>query len=183
MKVRRLLKSKVQKFLFCVKQDINDWWFLIISFLLFIYGCCGYSTRFSLLRSDIKKVAIPLAENNTLKIGLEEILTNTLIETYRRDKRLEITSLEEADIIIHCQISNYNKTPFSYDANQNISVWKVTIDCVAQCEERLKGNSLWEDKFSAFGTYDPNSETEEKAINQAIEKLGQNILRKTFSQW
>jgi hypothetical protein len=158
----------------------KDWWFLLFTLIL---GCCGYSTRLSLLRSNIKKLAIPLAENKTLKTGLEEILTNTLIETYRRDKRLEIASLEDADIIIHCQLTNYNKTPFSYDAAQNISVWKVTIDCTVQCEEKTKGSNLWEDNFSTFGTYDPNSETEEKAINQAMEKLSQDILNKTFSQW
>ncbi|MEO0110285.1 MAG: LPS assembly lipoprotein LptE [candidate division WOR-3 bacterium] len=156
---------------------------LTLLFSLFLFGCCGYSTRLSLIRSDIKKVAIPLAENKTLKIGLEDLLTNTLIETYRKDKRLDVSSLEEADIIIYCQITNFNKTPFSYDANQNITTWKITLDCSARCEERVKGTDLWEGNFSVFGTYDQNLETEEIGINRAIEKLCQDILRKTFSQW
>ncbi len=153
----------------------------LISFLLLL-RCCGYLTRL-LLRSDIKKVAIPLAENKTLKIGLEEILTDSLINAYRQDRRLEVVSLEDADIIVNCEITNYSKTPFSYDAAQNISLWKVVVDAKVRCEERLKATTLWERDFSAFGTYDPNSEAEEIGINRAIGKLSRDILSRTFSQW
>ncbi len=96
-------------------------------------------------------MAIPLAENKTLRIGLEEILTDSLISAYRQDKRLEVANLEDADIIIQSSIKNFAKTPFSYDASQNISLWKVTIECQVQCEERLKESNLWEGEFSAFG--------------------------------
>ncbi len=128
-------------------------------------------------------MAIPLAENKTLRIGLEEILTDSLISAYRQDKRLEVANLEDADIIIQSSIKNFAKTPFSYDASQNISLWKVTIECQVQCEERLKESNLWEGEFSAFGTYDPNREDEGSAINEAIGKICREIVHRTFSQW
>ena len=145
-------------------------------------NCCGYSTNV-LIAPHLKTIAIPLVENQTIRPGLGEALTDSLISTFNRDRHLRLTSIENAHVVLECRINNFSKTPQSYDAQQNVFAYQVTIDASGKCEDKVKSEIIWEEPVSVWVTYDPNTETEDKGIEKAIAKLASEILRKTLTSW
>jgi len=151
------------------------------SVLCFLSGC-GYSTS-ALIAPHLKTIAIPLVENQTIRPGLGEALTEQLINDFTRDRHLRVTNNENANVILECRITNYNKAPQSYDAQQNVYAYQITIEANGKCEDKVKSETIWEESVSAWITYDPNSESEETGINKALAKLSSEIVRKTITSW
>ena len=55
-----------------------------LSFIFFLYSSCGYYSFKGSLPSHIKRVAIPLFDNNTAYPGIHEDLTDKVTEDYHR---------------------------------------------------------------------------------------------------
>jgi hypothetical protein len=153
------------------------------SFLvIFILSCCGYTTR-SILPTNIKSIAIPVATNETVKPGLAEALTEQLINDFTQDRTLKIDNVDRASIILDCAIKNYERSPQSYTANQEVIAWKIVLEASAKTTDRAKSEQLWQDNVSISITYDDKTETEDQGIDKAIKKLSQEILRKVLTSW
>lgn len=150
--------------------------------ILCFFNCCGYSSNV-LVAPHLKTIAIPLVENQTIRPGLGEALTDKLIIDFNKDRHLRVTNIENANVVLECLITGYNKIPQSYDAAQNVYAYQITIDASGKCEDKVKSEIIWEGGVSTWVTYDPNSETEEKGIEKAIAKLSSEILRKTLTSW
>ena len=150
--------------------------------ILCFFNCCGYSTNV-LIAPHLKTIAIPLVENQTIRPGLGEALTDSLISAFTKDRHLRVTNIENANVVLTCQITSYNKAPQSYDASQNVYAYQITLDASGKCEDKVKSETIWEETVSAWITYNPNTETEEQGINQAIAKLSSEILRRTLTSW
>lgn len=156
--------------------------FSVLSILLCLINGCGYSTNV-LLAPHLKTIGIPFVENQTIRPGLGEALTDLLISAFSNDRHLRVTNIENANVILECRITGYNKTPQSYDAQQNIYAYQITIDANCKCEDKVKSETIWEDVVSTWVTYDPNSESEEQGIEKALAKLATEIVRKTITSW
>ncbi len=152
---------------------------LCIAQLLF---CCGYSAR-SLLPSYLKTVAIPLVANQTIRPRLGEQLTEQLIQKFNQDGHLRVTSGTQGDLVMECRITNFTKIPPAYDATQRVYAWRITIDAQVKCQDLVRYETLWEGPVNGWVTYDPNTQTEDDGITGAIEKLSDEIIRKTITAW
>lgn len=150
--------------------------------IFFLVNCCGYSTS-ALIAPHLKTIAIPLVENQTIRPGLGEALTDQLIKDFNKDRHLRVTNIENADVLLECLITNYNRLPQSYDADQNVYAYQITLDASSKCEDKVKSEIIWEGPVSVWISYDPNSETEDKGIEKAVVKLSLEILRKTLTSW
>ena len=146
------------------------------------FNCCGYSTNV-LIAPHLKTIAIPLVGNQTIRPGLGEALTDSLISAFNKDRHLRVTNIDNANVVLTCQITSYDKAPQSYDASQNVFAYQITINASCQCEDKVKSETIWEEAVSAWITYDPNKETEDQGIDQAIAKLSTEILRRTLTSW
>lgn len=147
-----------------------------------LLACCGYTTR-TLLPPHLKTIAIPVVENQTIRPGLGELLTEKLIEDFTKDRNLRVTSIEKANIVLECKISNFEKTPQAYDVSQEVYAYRIVIDVSGRCEDRVLGEVIWEEKISTFATYDPDKEPEDEGIKRALEKISLEVLRKTLIAW
>lgn len=153
-------------------------WLWILLFL----SCCGYSIR-SPIPPYLKSIAIPIPENRTVRPGLSELLTETLIQDFNRDGRLRIVKPERATLILYTTITNFEKSPQEYDASQNVYLWKITIEAQIDCEDRVKKSTYWKGPISAWIAYDPSKESEDEGIKRAIEKLSEEITRRILTSW
>jgi len=158
-----------------------------IFIVIILCGCCGYTTR-SILPTNIKSIAIPVATNETVKPGLAEQLTDSLINGFTQDRTLKVTNIDRASIILECTIKNYERSPQSYTANQEVIAWKIIIEAAVKSTDRIKSEQLWQDNVSISVTYDDKTEdgikvTEDQGIDKAIKKLSQEILRKVLTSW
>jgi hypothetical protein len=145
-------------------------------------SCCGYSAR-ALLPPHLKTIAVLPVENQTLKPGLDVLLTDSLIDAFRRDGNLRVVDLEKADVVLHCQLTGYDKTAQAYSSSQQVNTWRLSLGGKADAEDKIRSEKLWEGSVSADINYDPNSQTEEAGIGLAISKLTADIVRRTLIAW
>lgn len=150
--------------------------------VLFLLSCCGYTTR-SILPSNYKSIAIPVATNETIKPGLAEALTDSLIVAFTHDRTLKLENIDRADLILDCAIKNYERSPQSYTANQEVIAWKIVLEVLAKTTERVNSEQIWQGNVSISITYDDKTETEDQGIDKAIKKLSQEIVRKVLTSW
>ena len=142
-------------------------------------SCCGYSTR-SLLPEYIQKVHIKIFENRTVKAGLDELATNTVIEAFRSGSNLRIVDEKSADIIIEGTISGFSKDPHTYTSDQTIIDYKITIKFTIRCIDRTKNEIFWEGDVSEWATYSTN---EDEGINEAMEKIADQLVTTILTNW
>jgi hypothetical protein len=153
-----------------------------VYFIILILSCCGYSTH-SILPSNLKTIAIPVVGNETIKPGLGDMLTVQLIDDFTQDRNLKITPIDKANIVLNCAIKNFERSPQSYNADQTVIAYKITLTAGVIATDNIKSASLWEGDITSWITYDAASETEDIGVDRAIKKLSQDILRKTLTAW
>ncbi len=157
----------------------------LIFIIVILIACCGYSTRV-LLPSHLKTIAIPVVGNETIKPGLGELLTDSLTSDFTNNRILKVTSIDKANLILECKITNYEKSAQSYTSEQAVSVWKITLSAEINAKDKTKSESdsvaLTKGNVSTWITY-PTDSTEDYGINKAVNRLSQEILTKVLTAW
>ena len=150
---------------------------------------CGYSLS-SRTNPHITSIAVPIFENKTLEKGIEERLSDGITDAFLNDKKLRVVKEKDADSVILGTIERYDRTPFTYDKNQNVQEYKVTMTLHVVYEDRKKNRVVWEEKaMSAWGTYSASPllpggiEEEDAGQERAIQKAADDILIKTVQGW
>jgi hypothetical protein len=150
---------------------------------------CGYSLS-ARTNPHIASVAIPIFENKTLESGLEEPLAKAVTDAFLEDKKLRVVKEKDADSVILGVIERYDRTPFSYDRDQNVQEYKVEITLRVTYEDRRKNRVAWEEPaLGAWGTYSVSTslpagvEEERAAQERAFAKAAQDILIKAVQGW
>jgi hypothetical protein len=150
---------------------------------------CGYSLS-SRTNPHITSIAVPIFENKTLEKGIEERLSDGITDAFLNDKKLRVVKEKDADSVILGTIEGYERTPFTYDKNQNVQEYKVTMTLHVVYEDRKKNRVVWvEMAMSAWGTYSASPllpggiEEEGTGQERAIRKASDDILIKTVQGW
>lgn len=150
---------------------------------------CGYSVS-GKSNPHIQTIAIPIFENETLETGVEDILTNVLIDVIQENRSLTLTSERNADSVLLGKITGYRRTVYTYDAGENVQAYKVEIAVAVEYEDRKKRKTLWKEArmigWSTYYVVDVPGEVveeEEAAQIRAAEKLAEDIKTKTVEGW
>lgn len=149
-----------------------------LTFCMFV-SCCGYSTR-SLLPDYMQKVHIKLFENRTLKAGIDEIATSSVIDAFRSASNLRIVDENSADIVIEGKVSNFSKDPYTYTSGQTILEYKITVSFSIRCVDRVKNEVFWEGSVSDWATYETD---EDAAVSEAIKKTAERLVNTVLTNW
>ena len=154
--------------------------------LLLLMRCSYYSFSGSTLPSHIKTVAIPLFEDQTSEFGVKEKLTDALINEFTRDNTLKISSTNKADSILRGKIINVMDRAETYNAQEQVKSYRVYITVEVEFEDLRKRRILWKERLNQWGSYSlttAGSEERQESIDQAIQKLAEDILNKSVSGW
>ncbi|KPJ50659.1 hypothetical protein AMJ40_02165 [candidate division TA06 bacterium DG_26] len=149
--------------------------------MLLVCTGCTYSFN-PALYSDIKSVAIPVFENETVKYGLSETITEKLIQAFMQDGTLKIKDEREADSILMGRVVSYERVPFIYDEYETISSFRTLIKVTVQFRDRVRDRILWTQEFQDWGSY-PADGDESEGVEEALEKLKDQILREIIEGW
>jgi hypothetical protein len=162
---------------------------LICTLLLFTTSCFNYSFTGS-LPSHIQKVAIPLFENNTSFSGVNQDLTNQVVDQFISDNSLQVTSESEADIVISGTIGSIIQRPAILSSGQGqqgetVESYQMVVNVRVKCEDIKNNKVLWEKTLSQFGDLAGGGSIDEQnsAIEEAIDKITQDILNNTLGFW
>ena len=120
---------------------------------------CGYTFRGSgsVLPPDVKAIFIPLAENNSTKIGLAEIVTESMREEFDSYGAVSVVERQsDADAVLKVTIANVKETTSTVNAESNTAVQMDTTMYLAAELRRVTGPVLWRDGAikvtKAYGT-------------------------------
>lgn len=174
-------------------QDIK--WkakFYLLLALLFIEGGCAHIPQ-PILPSHIKRIHIPIFKNRTFRYGLEERLTNSVIEAFILDGQLIVAKEEVSDGEIRGEFISYFKEPLSYDDEGYVTEYKLWVKVCLLLYDLHSKEVLWRDKIEEGVIYIPEtsslvgegmrSETQEEAEKRIIERIASRIVSRTIDGW
>ncbi|MFH1007618.1 MAG: LptE family protein [Candidatus Latescibacterota bacterium] len=162
---------------------------VILAMLLLAPGCSYYSFSGS-LPAHLKTVAVPLfgnSEQRVLIYGVEESLTDALIEGFVKDGNLKVVDRSSADSRILGEIVQILEEPFTYTADEQAKQWKVRIFVAVTYEEVKKKETRWEEKsLEGWGVYEVvtgDPDERQTGVDAAIAMLVEDILDRTVAGW
>ena len=178
---------------------------LVIACCLLSHGC-GYTVG-STLPGRYHTIHVPPARNSIKEYDLQAPLTNALIRKFTVDRRLRVVDAERADLQLETDIRGYSLAPISYDDQDRVVEFRVTIVAAARLTDVSTGEQLWRDErvrgISSFmsSRYAPSalprgntgffastvrsfpSGNEGEAATEALEDLASQILYLTVEHW
>lgn len=162
---------------------------LLAPLMAAVLSGCNYSFRAGAGFPDyIRTVAILPFENDTNRFELTDNLYQELQSQLPAALGLNPASQEAADAVVRGVITGYNVSTPNYRATDSgaaqVLQRQVTLRIQVQIVDLEQGVILWEDRgLSASGQYLEASQTEEAAIQEAIELLAQAVVDGAQSNW
>jgi hypothetical protein len=156
---------------------------VIVTFLLFGFpGGCGVYSTSSAGRSGGGSVAVPLFENQTVEFGVNEGLTDALIQALVRNASLRVVDEDRADFVIRGKVVSVRDEPFTYAQSQTRQN-RIVLVADVSCYDVKKGRMIWEEKaLSGYGIYAAGGRQEEErnaGIQAAFAILVKDIVDRT----
>lgn len=152
-------------------------------------GCfgCPYSFSGASVPPHLKSIAIPFAEDKSGlgEPNIRELLTQKLTQKFIDDNNLKITDKSTADALLECSITSLSDAPAVVAAGENVAKRRVSISVQVIYKDLVKKKIIYEKQFSYFGDYFTANliEGRKKGIEDAIEKITNDILLDTVSGW
>jgi len=176
---RAALRSRVGAALFAV----------LLPLVVGALAGCNYSFRAGAGFPDyIRTVAVLPFENETNRFELTDNLYQELLDQLPRALGLQPASENTADAMVRGVITGYDVSTPNYRSSDSgaaqVLQREVTLRVQVQIVDLQQGLILWEDRgLSARGQYLESSETEQVAVQEAIELLVQSVVDGAQSNW
>lgn len=161
---------------------------LFVSVIPFILNGCSYSFTGASVPPHLESIAIPLAKDVTSsgEANLRENFTNELINKFIDDNTLQVTDKTNADALLECTIQSISDAPAIVSENDEVDSRKITISVKVLYRDLVKRKTIFDRSFSNFSTYlteDDFITARNNAIENAIDKLAEDILLGVVSNW
>ena len=163
--------------------------------LLLILGC-GYQFvgRASALPPEIRKIAVPIVENNTFEPLLDERLTEAIKKGFIARPRLPVVnSASEADAVLKGKITVFRLIPLSFNPQNEAAEYRVKILGDFTLQDVHDQKILWQEQmmeitaeYFVIQDQDPVDPTrvdiartrdaEDRAIAEAAKVLAENLI-------
>jgi hypothetical protein len=155
---------------------------ILCALFLVLPGCVRYSFTGSTLPAHIKSASIPLVENVSAQIGLEERLREAVYSSFSSINILRLTD-NAPDAELRLKILSYANLPDEYDVAGNVKTYKVVIDVGVVFMDLRENEALYEGTARGVGVYDHTSENEETGLQNALKMINDFIINNTISGW
>ncbi len=139
------------------------------------------------LPKHIKTIAIPIFENDTLKEGVEEVITQTLIDVYVRGGKVRLVPETEADAILRGKIRSYTSDEaLTDDELDEASSYKLTVAIDAELKDLANDEFIWRTENLTEDTNfeegpDVDIGTEQKNEEKALQELAQDLAERILA--
>lgn len=167
---------------------------------------CGYTVR-STLPESYQTICVPAARNSIKEYDLQAPLTNALIRKFTLDGRLRVVDPEKADLQLETDIKGYSLDPITYDDEDRVAQFRVTVAAAARLIDARTGKQLWSEErvpgtttfmvsrlvpsvtprgnidFFASTVRSFPSGNEGEAATEALEDLASQLLYLTVERW
>lgn len=122
--------------------------FLCVVFLALLLSSCGYHATpvGGIVPANVKTIAIPVFINGTNEPYVDVEITKAVVEEFLTDGRLQVVSLEAADVILRGRVVRFDLTPLSYTLDSYVQQYQVSIAVNVSIEEAKSQKILWQEK-------------------------------------
>lgn len=158
------------------------------NFLLLALSACGiYSFRGSTLPPDIRTLTIQNFPNQAPLIipTLPQTFTEALRNKFLAQTPLTLTG-QNADLILSGYIENYEVTPVAIQSGDQAAQNRMTLTIYAECHSPKYPQLNWKQSFSSFLDFPANtpiSTVQENLLLDLSDRISQDIVNKTLSNW
>lgn len=128
----------------------------------------------------MKSVHVKLFENNTFKAGIDEIVTDNVLEAFLSGSGLRIVGESDAVLVIEGRVSKYAKDPYTYTSAATVIEYRITVTLTARCVDQVKNEVFWEGSVSDWVTYEAD---EDQAIIDASKKTAEKLVNTILTNW
>jgi len=150
--------------------------------LLTVSSGCGYhiAGMGGNMPGDVVAISIPFLKNQVQKPDVETIFTTALVDEFVKSGIVKVVE-EDAEAVLSGAITGYDLTPVSFNRNDVIQEYRLTIKLEISLVRKSDGEVLWEDKnitdyedFNVTGTDITATKTAEL---DAIKKMAKDTAR------
>jgi outer membrane lipopolysaccharide assembly protein LptE/RlpB len=150
---------------------------------------CGYTASPALLPQHLKTVAIPVFENATPEVRIEEELTNAVILRFVQDNHLKVVDEKTANSVIRGKVTQYRNAVFGFTNNATSNEYRVTVAVEVTFKDLVKNRELWSGEIVKSANYyvqdvpGQQAQTELDGRKEAISKISDEILSRSVEGW
>ncbi len=173
-----------------LKRKVLRMKFKIIIFVavFLLFYSCRYSFTGASVPPHLKTISISLFDDQSGygRATLREELTKKVVERFIQDNTLKIADRNTANSILEGVIISVQDNPVVVGAGERVKRSRLTITVRVTFYDMVKRTKVWERTFSNWGEYELEGNIQqnlELGISQAIEKLSEDILLATVSNW
>ncbi|OGW53614.1 MAG: hypothetical protein A2Z46_00840 [Nitrospirae bacterium RBG_19FT_COMBO_55_12] len=161
---------------------------MVLLALSILLTSCGYRLGGAggLVPEGARSISVPVFINGTHEPYVDTEVTKAVVNEFLADGRLQIVSLESADLVLRGKITKYEVTPLSYTVNSYVQQYKAGLTVDVSLEDLRSKKVLWQEKGiqSVFisdypVTYDSSGRTDIRltkiAKEAAIRKASQDV--------
>lgn len=158
-------------------------WIILTGVL--ISAGCGYrlAGKDNPMLAGINTIAVPYFKNDTFEAGIESVFTSVFANEFINSKRLQVVSVDQADVILRGTIKNFREQIISYNQDKKALEYRVFVTLDLSLEKRATGEVLWKRKrlvdneeyqVSNYITVTQADKT------TAVEKMAQDLAQRVY---
>ncbi|NNE34617.1 MAG: LptE family protein [Rhodothermales bacterium] len=158
--------------------------------IVVVSGCRHYSFTGASIPEDLRTIAIPLVEDNSVNTlaSLDESFTDMLVQRFVRQTRLQLEPDEgNADALLTIRIVRYTNIPTSVSGDEVATLNRVTINVSVEYRDQKNGREMLNRSFTGFDEYDPTGSDglsgEQDAATAALVKIADDVFTAATSNW
>ena len=159
----------------------------VLALSLAVFASCGYALvgRGTVVDPTIKKIAVPLFKDSTGKPGLDQKITQKVVEELLKRGRFDVVQDRVgADAIVEGEILRYDQTPVGFSdaggSRSQASRYAVTLTARVRYVKVGQEEPIWaNESFSFRDEYDVGSDPTAffDQQGQAVERLSTSFAR------
>ncbi len=159
-------------------------WIAPISLMTLTLAGCGYSLT-PRMASHIKTVAVPTFKNETLEYGLEEEVTQAVVDKFTEDNNLQVVSEDRADSVVFGVVKAYKRRVAGFTAEEIANEYEVAIVIDIVVRDRVKSKDLWSEEGMARTTnyFVDQVQSEREGRQPAVRQIAEDIVSRTVQGW
>lgn len=149
---------------------------------------CFYSFTGASVPAHLNSISISTFENRSgsAEPGLQEEFTNIQIQKFLNDNTLQVTERVNADALLEGTILSITESPVAISTEETISSRQITISVRVVFKDLVKKLTISDRRYSNNAIYsleDDIISARQRAINTAIDRITDDILLGTVSNW
>jgi len=156
---------------------------LVGIFIMMMNGCGIYSFSGASL-PGIEKVYVPVFGNSTTEFGIEQDLTDAIVDAVNKNNQLSYSESNSADAVLDGRITAFSDGLMTFTGDEQVTEYSVKIIVQVKFMDVKNQKMILEDTFTATYSYDSSDFSKRQlAINEALKKIAEDIINSAFSGW